>query len=99
IVVNKKLDKDIFKFLEQHKQSLDDIQQHIYDVIIINRLKNHEVAAMFTSLMRQIMTTEHNAKLLDSLGLDVGKLNPEVLAKIQQILTEEWLAEQGYLDK
>ena len=91
------MDKDIFKFLEQHKQSLDEIQQHIYDIIIINRMKNNEVAAMFTSLMRQIMTTEHNANLLDGLGLDVGKLNPEVLAKIQQILTEEWLAEQGLL--
>ena len=95
--MNKKMDKDIFKFLEQHKQSLDEIQQHIYDIIIINRMKNNEVAAMFTSLMRQIMTTEHNANLLDGLGLDVGKLNPEVLAKIQQILTEEWLAEQGLL--
>lgn len=95
--MNKKMDKDIFKFLEQHKQSLDEIQQHIYDIIIINRMKNNEVAAMFTSLMRQIMTTEHNANLLDDLGLDVGKLNPEVLTKIQQILTEEWLAEQGLL--
>lgn len=97
--MNKKVDKEIFKLLKQHKQSLDDIQQHIYDVIIINQLKNHEVAVLFTSLMRQIMTTEHNAKLLDSLGLglDVGKLNPEVLAKIQQILTEEWLVEQGLI--
>ena len=96
-MVNKVADKKISDYLNQNKQSLDDINQHIYDVITINRLTNSEVAALFTGLMRQVLSSEHNVKLLDNLGIQVGQLNPELTTKIQQILTEEWLANQGLL--
>ncbi|HEL2388819.1 TPA: hypothetical protein TZS62_002288 [Streptococcus suis] len=87
-------EKKISDYLNQNKQSLDDINQHIYDVIKINRLTNSEVAALFTGLMRQVLSSEHNVKLLNILGIQVGQLNPELTTKIQQILTEEWLANQ-----
>ncbi|HEL2363784.1 TPA: hypothetical protein TZY53_000673 [Streptococcus suis] len=87
-------EKKISDYLNQNKKSLDEINQHIYDVIAINRLTNSEVAALFTGLMRQVLSSEHNAKLLDSLGIQVGQLNPALTTKIQQILTEEWLANQ-----
>ena len=96
-MVNKVADKKISDYLNQNKQSLDDINQHIYDVITINRLTNSEVAALFTGLMRQALSSEHNVKLLDNLGIQVGQLNPELTTKIQQILTEEWLANQGLI--
>ncbi|WP_312248526.1 hypothetical protein [Streptococcus parasuis] len=96
-MVNKVADKKISDYLNQNKQSLDDINQHIYDVITINRLTNSEVAALFTGLMRQVLSSEHNVKLLDNLGIQVGQLNPELTTKIQQILTEEWLANQGLI--
>ena len=96
-MVNKVADKKISDYLNQNKQSLDDINQHIYDVITINRLTNSEVAALFTGLMRQVLSSEHNVKLLDNLGIQVGQLNPELTTKIQQILTEDWLANQGLI--
>lgn len=96
-MVNKVAEKKISDYLNQNKQSLDDINQHFYDVIKINRLTNSEVAALFTSLMRQVLSSEHNVKLLNILGIQVGQLNPELTTKIQQILTEEWLANQGLI--
>ncbi|MGQ7382988.1 hypothetical protein ACTGZS_09515 [Streptococcus suis] len=90
-------EKKISDYLNQNKQSLDDINQHIYDAIKINRLTNSEVAALFTGLMRQVLSSEHNVKLLNILGIQVGQLNPELTTKIQQILTEEWLANQGLI--
>lgn len=96
-MINKVAEKKISDYLNQNKQSLDDINQHIYDVIKINRLTNSEVAALFTGLMRQVLSSEHNVKLLDNLGIQVGQLNPELTTKIQQILTEEWLANQGLI--
>ncbi|HFU3721128.1 TPA: hypothetical protein ACGO5I_000697 [Streptococcus suis] len=96
-MINKAAEKKISDYLNQNKQSLDDINQHIYDVIKINRLTNSEVAALFTGLMRQVLSSEHNVKLLDNLGIQVGQLNPELTTKIQQILTEEWLANQGLI--
>ncbi|HEP1785010.1 TPA: hypothetical protein VB872_000739 [Streptococcus suis] len=90
-------EKKISDYLNQNKQSLDEINQHIYDIITINRLTNSEVAALFTGLMRQVLSSEHSAKLLDNLGIQVGQLNPELTTKIQQILTEEWLANQGLI--
>ncbi|CYW10378.1 hypothetical protein [Streptococcus suis] len=89
--------KQIDDYLNQNRQSLDEINQHIYDVIAINRLTNSEVAALFTGLMRQVLSSDHNTKLLDNLGIQVGQLNPELTTKIQQILTEEWLANQGLI--
>ncbi|HFU4217098.1 TPA: hypothetical protein ACGO8M_000474 [Streptococcus suis] len=89
--------KQIDDYLNQNRQSLDEINQHIYDVIAINRLTNSEVAALFTGLMRQVLSSEHNVKLLNILGIQVGQLNPELTTKIQQILTEEWLANQGLI--
>ncbi|CYX04241.1 hypothetical protein [Streptococcus suis] len=96
-MINKVAEKKISDYLNQNKQSLDDINQHIYDVIKINRLTNSEVAALFTGLMRQVLSSEHNVKLLNILGIQVGQLNPELTTKIQQILTEEWLANQGLI--
>ncbi|HEM3488670.1 hypothetical protein J5581_02850 [Streptococcus suis] len=90
-------EKKISDYLNQNKQSLDEINQHIYDIITINRLTNSEVAALFTGLMRQVLSSEHNVKLLNILGIQVGQLNPELTTKIQQILTEEWLANQGLI--
>ncbi|HEM3524755.1 TPA: hypothetical protein U1578_001393 [Streptococcus suis] len=90
-------EKKISDYLNQNKQSLDEINQHIYDVITINRLTTLEVAALFTGLMRQILSQEHNAKVLAIVGFEVGQLNPELTTKIQQILTEEWLANQGLI--
>ncbi|HEM3176522.1 TPA: hypothetical protein U1V77_001579 [Streptococcus suis] len=90
-------EKQIDDYLNQNRQSLDEINQHIYDVIAINRLTNSEVAALFTGLMRQILSHEHNVKLLNNLGIQVGQLNLELTTKIQQILTEEWLASQGLI--
>lgn len=96
-MINKVAEKKISDYLNQNKQSLDEINQHFYDVIAINRLTNSEVAALFTGLMRQVLSSEHNVKLLNILGIQVGQLNPELTTKIQQILTEEWLANQGLI--
>lgn len=96
-MTNKVAEKKISDYLNQNKQSLDEINQHIYDIITINRLTNSEVAALFTGLMRQVLSSDHNTKLLDNLGIQVGQLNPELTTKIQQILTEEWLANQGLI--
>ena len=96
-MINKVAEKKISDYLNQNKQSLDGINQHFYDVIAINRLTNSEVAALFTGLMRQVLSSEHNTKLLSNLGIQIGQLNPELVTKIQQILTEEWLASQGLI--
>ncbi|HEM4557685.1 TPA: hypothetical protein U1Z93_001626 [Streptococcus suis] len=90
-------EKQISDYLNQNRQSLDEINQHIHDVIAINRLTNSEVAALFTGLMRQVLLSEHNTKLLSNLGIQIGQLNLELVTKIQQILTEEWLASQGLI--
>ncbi|MGT2911367.1 hypothetical protein ACVR1I_06585 [Streptococcus cameli] len=96
---NSVTEKKISKLLRENKKSMDEIQQHIYDTIILNQLTTGEVAALFTSLMRQVLTTSHNQALLDRLGLDSGKLNPEAISQIQMLLTIEWLDSQGLLKK
>ncbi len=96
-MTNSRVNSEIQKVLRQNKKSLDEIQQHVYDVIILNQLTNSEVAALFTALLKEILTTPHNLDLLERIGIDSGKLNPETVTKIQQVLTEEWLVEQGLI--
>lgn len=94
---NKTVDNKIDKVLLESKQSLDEIHQHMFDIITINRLTNSEVASLFTSLMKQILTTETNSKLLSKLGIEVGMLTPKTIAAIQEALTVEWLEQNGLL--
>lgn len=91
------VDKELRQFLKDNNSSLDDIQEHIWDIIVLNQLSNQEVAAVFTSLMRDVLSQEHNAKLLGDIGISIEQLNPHLTTDIQQILTEEWLIDNGFI--
>lgn len=98
-MTNSITDKKITEALEKHKQSLDDIYQHFWDAIVLNRLTNAEAAALFTSLMRQILMTEVNSKLLADVGIGEEQLTSEVVTVIQNELTLSYFRESGLLNE
>lgn len=90
-MANSTIIKKVAEELKRNQKSLDDIQQHIWDVIILNQLTNEQVAALFTSLMRETLMQPHNQKLLKQLNVGAETLDPKLVTLIQKILTENWL--------
>ena len=73
------------------EKHIDEIHQHILDGALIYKLTNQEIAALLTSVMRNILVQEHNAAQLNDMGIDVNKLNPETITLFQKIWTEEYM--------
>lgn len=84
-------EKKISEFLQKNQKSIDEIQQHVWDIITINRLTNSEVAALLTSFMRTTLLQPHNQELLKKIGLSKENLTPRVVVETQNILTIQWL--------
>lgn len=98
-MTNSIADKKITEALEKRKQSLDDIYQHFWDAIVLNRLTTSEAAALFTSLMRQILMTEVSSKLLAGVGIGEEQLTSEVVTVIQNELALSYFRESGLLNE
>lgn len=96
--MNRRLINETKKVLDENKQSLDDIQQHIWDTIILNQLNNSEVAALFTALMREALSQPQNIERLAELGITPDMLNTEAVTTIQRMLTDDWLIANGYAE-
>nr|DAK67816.1 MAG TPA: hypothetical protein [Caudoviricetes sp.] len=90
-MTNSTIIKNVSEELKKNQRSLDEIQQAVWDIIILNQLNNSQIAALFTSLMREALLQPHNKNLLEKLDITDDKLNPEVTVTIQKILTEEWM--------
>ena len=73
------------------EKHIDELHQHILDGALIYKLTNQEIAALLTSVMRNILGQEHNAAQLNDMGIDVNKLSPEVVTLFQKIWTEEYI--------
>ena len=72
-------------------EKIEELHQLILDGALIYKLTNQEIAALLTSVMRNILRQEHNAAQLNDMGIDVNKLSPEVVTLFQKILTEEYI--------
>ena len=73
------------------EKHIDELHQHILDGALIYKLTNQEIAALLTSVMRNILVQEHNVAQLNYMGIDINKLSPEVVTLIQKIWTEEYI--------
>ena len=73
------------------EKHIDELHQHILDGALIYKLTNQEIAALLTSVMRNILVQEHNAAQLNDMGIDVNKLKPETITLFQKIWTEEYM--------
>ncbi len=62
--------KELKQVVTDNKLSLDEIQNHMYEMITLNVLTNEEVAALLSSLFMQLLDKPHNKKQLQSIGVD-----------------------------
>lgn len=65
-MANRLQDKHIDEYLKEHRQSDDEIMQHVIDVITINRLTLADAAAVLMSAYRNILAMPHNREQVDT---------------------------------
>lgn len=81
--------KKILKYIEENKMSLDEIQQHFLDVMMINGMTNNEVAALLFSIMRNVLATESNKKALNAMGINnVNQLGVTGVLEVQKLMID-----------
>lgn len=91
--LNKFQERKIDEFVKSQDKDLDEMQQHIYDMVTMYGLNNSEVAALLTSIMIQVLSGDNNKKYLDKLNLTPDTLGLKATLLIQEILTDEYVKE------
>lgn len=81
--------------MEDKLKQIEELHQHIIDGVLMYKLTNKDVAALLTSVMRNVLTQNHNANQLASMGIAVTKLDPEVVTLIQRMWTEEYIIDNA----
>lgn len=74
-------------------KKMDELHQHLLDGALLFKLSNEEVAALLTSIMRNILTMEDNRKRLEKMNIKVEDLSTDNVLTIQKLLTEGYLEE------
>ena len=77
--------------MSEKQKHINELHQHILDGAIIYKLTNQEIAAVLTSVMRNILTQEHNKGRLIEMGIAEEHLTPETVTLIQRIWAEEYI--------
>ncbi|CAM3291916.1 hypothetical protein [Vagococcus fessus] len=80
---------ELLETLDKVRQSkdLDEIHQTVLSIFSICGLTVSEVASLLTSLMRNVLNQEHNAKYLkDVNGINAEDLTAEQVLAIQNLL-------------
>ena len=77
--------------MSEKQKHINELHQHILDGVIIYKLTNQEIAALLTSVMRNILVQEHNKSRLIDMGIAEEHLTPETVTLIQRIWTEEYI--------
>ena len=77
--------------MSDKEKHIDELHQHILDGALIYKLTNQEIAALLTSVMRNILIQDHNKGRLIEMGITEAHLTPEAVTLIQRIWTEEYI--------
>lgn len=85
--------RKIDEFVKDQKKDLDEMQQHIYDMVTLYGLTNAEVAALLTSIMIQVLKGDNNKKYLEQMNLTPDTLGLKSTLLIQEILTDQYAKE------
>lgn len=83
--------KHIKEYLDDNKMSLDEIQQAFLDSFTMNQVSNEEAAALFVSLMRNMMVMPHNAEQLKDLGIDPTKLSIDTATELINMWAKQYV--------
>ncbi len=71
--------------------SLDEIQQAFLDSFTMNQVSNEEAAALFVSLIRNMMVMPHNAQQLKDLGIDPTKLSIDTATELINVWAKQYV--------
>lgn len=88
--LNRFQERKIKEFISGQEKDLDEMQQHIYDMVTLHALTNAEVAALLTSVMIQVLKGENNREYLDKLDIKPDALGLKATLLIQEILAKEY---------
>ncbi|WP_334341187.1 hypothetical protein [Companilactobacillus sp. HBUAS56275] len=83
--------KHIKEYLDDNKMSLDEIQQAFLDSFTMNQVSNEEAAALFVSLIRNMMVMPHNAQQLKDLGIDPTKLSIDTATELINVWAKQYV--------
>lgn len=83
--------KHIKEYLDENKMSLDEIQQAFLDSFTMNQVSNEEAAALFVSLIRNMMVMPHNAQQLKDLGIDPTRLSIDTATELINVWAKQYV--------
>lgn len=83
--------KHIKEYLDDNKMSLDEIQQAFLDSFTMNQVSNEEAAALFVSLIRNMMVMPHNAQQLKDLGIDPTRLSIDTATELINVWAKQYV--------
>ncbi|GGC84347.1 hypothetical protein [Enterococcus wangshanyuanii] len=82
---------DIGKKKATKDKPLDDIQNKVLSDCSTYMLTNEEIAALLTSIMRNIMLQPHNETLLQDQGINRVDRNTQLVTEVQRVWTMSYL--------
>lgn len=88
----KKITKTKYPYLSRmqkkyENKNLDDVAETIWNLYTLNSLRMDEIATLNYYLIKNVLEQIGNAKLLaEKMDINIHKLNPEGIFKIQQAL-------------
>lgn len=88
--LNRTQRKHIDEYLNNNKLSLDEIQQAFIDSFTLNKVTNEQAAALFVSIMRNMLQMSHNAAQLNEIGIDSTKLSIDVVTELINVWAKEF---------
>jgi len=83
--------KHIKQYLNDNRMSLDDIQQAFLDSFTMNQISNEEAAALFVSLMRNMMLMPHNASQLQALGIEPKTMSVDSITELISVWAKQYI--------
>lgn len=89
--MNRLQKKHIKEYLDENRMSMDEIQQAFLDSFTMNQVSNEEAAALFVSLMRNMLLMPHNAAQLEELDIDPKKLSVDAITELIGVLAKEYI--------
>lgn len=82
---------DVGKEKATQDKPLDDIQSKVLSDCSRYMLTNEEIAALLTSIMRNIMMQPHNEMLLQKQGIKRADMNAQLVTEVQRVWTLSYL--------
>jgi hypothetical protein len=82
---------DVGKKKAAKNKPLDDIQSKVLSDCSKYMLTNKEIAALLTSIMRNIMLQPHNEMLLQEQGINRVDMDAQLVTEVQRVWTLSYL--------